>query len=70
MLQPTSKRFLRELDEAPEENNLQYIYYSVLAFRFLYSLVTRVCTMKLCWEAIEDDLELCVRGPLTVQLFM
>jgi len=65
MLQPTSKRFLRELDEAPE-----YIYYSVLAFRFLYSLVTRVCTMKLCWEAIEDDLELCVRGPLTVQLFM
>ena len=25
MLQLTSRRFLRELDEAPEENNLQYI---------------------------------------------
>jgi len=31
MLQPTSRRFLRELDEAPEGNNLQYIYYSILA---------------------------------------
>jgi len=30
MLQPTSRRFLRELDEAPEGNNLHYIYYSVL----------------------------------------
>ena len=26
LLQPTSRRFLRELDEAPRENNLQYIY--------------------------------------------
>ena len=26
LLQPTSRRFLRELDEAPGENNLQYIY--------------------------------------------
>jgi len=25
MLQPTSRRFLRELDEAPRENNLHYI---------------------------------------------
>jgi len=25
-LQPTSRRFLRELDEAPGGNNLQYIY--------------------------------------------
>ena len=25
MLQPTSRRFLRELDEAPGGNNLQYI---------------------------------------------
>jgi len=39
MLQPTSRRFLRELDEAPEGNNLQYIYYSVLASLLL---VTRV----------------------------
>ena len=30
MLQPTSKGFLRELDEAPKGNNLHYIYYSVL----------------------------------------
>jgi len=26
MLQPISRRFLRELDEAPGGNNLQYIY--------------------------------------------
>ena len=25
MLQPTSRRFLRELDKAPRGNNLQYI---------------------------------------------
>jgi len=37
-----SRRFLRELDEAPEENNLQYIYYSVLVSLLLQSLVTRV----------------------------
>ena len=65
MLQPTSRRFLRELDEAPGENNLQYIYYSVLVFRFLHSLVTRVCTIKSCWEAIGGAPESCVRGPLT-----
>jgi len=40
ILQPTSRRFLRELDGAPGGNNLQYIYYSVLAFQFLHSLVT------------------------------
>jgi len=34
-----------------QQHNLHYIYYSVLAFQFLYSLVIRVCTMKLCWEA-------------------
>jgi len=34
-----SRRFLRELDEAPEGNNLHYIYYSVLVFLLL---VTRV----------------------------
>jgi len=34
-----SRRFLRELDEAPGGNNLQYIYYSVLASLLL---VTRV----------------------------
>jgi len=34
-----SRRFLRELDKAPGGNNLQYIYYSVLASLLL---VTRV----------------------------
>jgi len=42
-----------------------YTYYSVLVFQFLYSLVTRVCTIKLYWEAIEGTPESCVRGPLT-----
>jgi len=65
MLQSTSRKFLRELDEAPGGNNLQYIYYSVLAFWLLYSLVTRVCTMKSCWEATGGALESCVRDPLT-----
>ena len=64
MLQPTSRRFLRELDEAPGGNNLQYIYYSVLAFWFLHSLVTRVYTMKLCWEVMGGALESYVRGSL------
>jgi len=63
MLQPISRKFLRELD-APGGNNLQYIYYSVLAFQFLHSLVTRVCTMKSCWEAMGGALESYVRGPL------
>jgi len=44
MLQPTSRRFLRELYEAPGENNLQYIYYSVLAS---LHLVTRVQKIKM-----------------------
>ena len=43
MLQPTSRKFLRELDEAPGGNNLHYIYYSVLTSLYL---VTRVWTMK------------------------
>jgi len=34
-----SRRFLRELDEAAEGNNLHYIYYSVLASLLL---ITRV----------------------------
>jgi len=59
-----SRRFLRELDEAPGGNNLQYIYYSVLAFWFLYPLVTRVCTMKLRWEATGSTPESCVRDSL------
>jgi len=42
-----------------------YTYYSVRVFQFLYSLVTRVCTIKLCWEATEGAPESCVRGPLT-----
>jgi len=66
MLQPTSRRFLRELDEAPGGNNLQYIYYSVLVFQFLYSLVTRVYTIKSYWETIGDAPESCVRGSLTL----
>jgi len=39
MLQPTSRRFHKELDEASGGNNLQYIYYSVLISLLL---VTRV----------------------------
>jgi len=38
-----SRKFLRELDEAPGGNNLRYIYYSVLTS---LHLVTRVQTMK------------------------
>jgi len=64
MLQLTSRRFLRELDEASGGNNLQYIYYSVLAFQFLHSLVIRVYTMKSCWEVTGGALESCVRGLL------
>jgi len=66
MLQPTFRKFLRELDEASRGNNLQYIYYSVLAFQFLHSLVTRVCIIKLCWKATEGAPELYVRDLLTV----
>ena len=45
-----------------------YTYYSVLAFRFLHSLVIRVCTMKSCWEATGGTLESCVRGSLTIEM--
>ena len=38
LLQPTSRRFLRELDEAPGENNLYYI----LQCLRVPALVTRV----------------------------
>jgi len=62
MLQLTFRRFLRELDEAPGGNNLQYIYQNVLAF---HSLITRGCTMKLYWEVTGGALESCMRGPLT-----
>jgi len=65
MLQPTSRRFLRELDKTLGGNNLQYIYYSVLVFWFLHSLVTRVYTMKSCWKVTGGTLELCMRGSLT-----
>jgi len=46
MLQPTSRRFLRELDKAPGGNNLYYIYYSVLADgdQREFDLETRVIT--------------------------
>jgi len=47
-----------------------YTYYSVLAFWFLHSLVTRVCTMKLCWEAMGNAPESCVRGSLTPSSFL
>jgi len=43
MLQPISRRFLRELYEAPRGNNLHYICYSVLAS---LHQVTRVQTIK------------------------
>jgi len=61
---------MKFMTEAPEGNNLQYIYYSVLVFQFLHSLVTRVCTMKSCWEATGGTLESCVRDPLTACLFL
>ena len=37
-----SRRFLRELDEGPGGNNIQYIYYSILVSLFLQSLAARV----------------------------
>ena len=48
-LQPTSRRFLRELDEVPGGNNLHYI----LQCLCVPALVTRVWTRKVCWVAIE-----------------
>jgi len=61
MLQLTSRRFLRELDEAPGGNNLQYIYWNVFAF---HSLVTRDGTMKLCWETMGSRV-MCEGSPYT-----
>ena len=49
MLQPTSRRFLRELDEASGGNNLHYI----LQCLHVLALVTRVWTRKVCWVATE-----------------
>jgi len=49
LLQPTSRRFLRELDKAPGGNNLHYI----LQYLCIPALVTRVLTRKVCWVATE-----------------
>ena len=49
LLQPTSRRFLRELDEAPGGNNLHYI----LQYLCVPALVTRVWTRKVCQVATE-----------------
>ena len=49
LLQPTSRRFLRELDEAPGGNNLHYI----LQCLRVPVLVTRVWTRKVCRVAME-----------------
>ena len=49
LLQPTSRRFLRELDEAPGGNNLHYI----LQCLHIPALVTRVWTRKGCRVAME-----------------
>jgi len=48
-LQPTSRRFLRELDEAPGGNDLHYI----LQCLYVPALVTRVWTRKVHWVAME-----------------
>ena len=48
-LQPTSRRFLRELDEAPGENNLHYI----LQCLYVPASVTRVWTRKVRQVATE-----------------
>ena len=48
-LQPTSRRFLRELNEAPGGNNLHYI----LQCLHVPASVTRVWTRKVCWMATE-----------------
>jgi len=49
LLQPTSRRFLRELDEAPGGNTLHYI----LQCLCIPALVTRVWTRKVHWVAME-----------------
>ena len=48
-LQPTSRRFLRELDKAPGGNNLHYI----LQCLHVSASVTRVWTRKVHWVATE-----------------
>ena len=48
-LQPTSRRFLKELDEASGGNNLHYI----LQCLHVPALVTRVWTRKVRWVATE-----------------
>ena len=48
-LQPTSRRCLRELDEAPGGNNLHYI----LQCLRIPASVTRVWTRKVRWVAME-----------------
>jgi len=48
-LQPTSRRFLRELDKAPGGNNLHYI----LQCLCVSASVTRVWTRKVHWVAME-----------------
>ena len=61
-----SRRFLRELDEAPGRNNLQYIYYSVLAFllKTKYYIVIFDQLQGHSRGLIQAP-ESCVRGPLT-----
>jgi len=49
LLQPTSRRFLRELDETPGENTLHYI----LQCLCVPASVTRVWTRKVHWVAME-----------------
>jgi len=49
LLQPTSRRFLRELDEAPGGNTLHYI----LQCLRIPASVTRVWTRKVRWVAME-----------------
>jgi len=49
LLQPISRRFLRELDEASGGNTLYYI----LQCLHVPALVTRVWTRKVCWVAME-----------------
>jgi len=48
-LQPTSRRFFRELDEAPGGNNLHYI----LQCLCIPASITRVWTRKVCWVVTE-----------------
>jgi len=49
LLQPISRRFLRELDEAPGGNTLYYI----LQCLCIPASITRVWTRKVRWVAME-----------------